>query len=382
MGIGNKNKRVIVSFLVVLILLNSTLLIREVSATSVTIQKPTNSQKFNSLLYGDYLTFKFTIVGSYESYKTYIDGYLDSSLHHLGVNINYDAKNFIDKYGRGTHSFTVSVSVSGGPSPFGLDQKGTTTESSVVESVSFTVDPPLCHFVGFGFDYDDEYTWSLRWRSNIEPFRDMLLSSRAKYIPGYFATDYDWDDEHVSNILNTLDTKEKQKDIVVVLFSAHGHAALPPPVVAWTHSHVTTTMPKIGWTPACDGVTSPELESWLSILETDHLLYIMDTCHSEDFLYEGKVLANKKHIMVACEWNEKAWHQLKDYDPSASLADRIDNMMSPFLRRLCERFYLYFDDTNTAFNKAYNHIITIRDDQHPLNFSDLSTEVYLCINHN
>ncbi len=51
---------------------------------------------------------------SNESYKTYIDGQLDYSLHHVGVNIQYDAKNFIDRYGRGLHSFTVSVSVGGG----------------------------------------------------------------------------------------------------------------------------------------------------------------------------------------------------------------------------------------------------------------------------
>lgn len=109
-----KNKFVFFVFFTI-VLFSSTMLIKEVRATSTTIQKPTNGQQFNGLLNGDYITFKFIIIGSYESYKTYIDGQLDHSLHHVGVNIQYDAKNFIDRYGRGLHSFTVSVSVGGGP---------------------------------------------------------------------------------------------------------------------------------------------------------------------------------------------------------------------------------------------------------------------------
>jgi hypothetical protein len=250
-----------------------------------------------------------------------------------------------------------------------------------MDSVSFTVDPPLCHFVGFGFDFYDEHSWPLRWRSNIEPFRDILLSDRAKYIPGYFATHYDWDDDDIISILDTLDTKEKQQDIVVVLFSAHGHAwGAPPNWDAWTHSHTTTWLHDPEWTPAYKGVTASELKYWLSDLETDNLIYIVDSCHSEGFLYRGQELTNKKHLMVACEWDESAWHQLMGYDPSDSLADRIDQMYSPFLRKMCEKFYDYYSDTDTAFDFAYNWIITNYPgwDQHPMDFNNLQTALYLC----
>jgi hypothetical protein len=368
-----KNKVVFFVFFTI-VLFSSTMLIKEVRATSTTIQKPTNGQQFNSLLNGDYITFKFIIIGSYESYNTYIDGQLDHSLHHVGVDIQYDAKNFIDNYGRGTHSFTVSVSVSGGPSPFSM-----TTRSVVMDSVSFTVDPPLCHFVGFGYDYDDEHSWPLRWRSNIEPFRDILLSDRAKYIPGYFATHYDWNDDNVISIIDTLDTKEKQQDIVVVLFSAHGHAVgAPPNWDAWTHSHTTTTWPyEWGWTPYYKGVTAIELKYWLSDLETDNLIYIVDSCHAEAFLYRGQELTNKKHVMVACEWDETGGHTQKNYNPNLSLVHRINRMASLFLRKMCQSIYTHYSDTDTAFVAAYN-FVTAGYDQHPMDFNNLQTALYLC----
>ena len=349
------------------------MLIKEVRATSVTIQKPTNNQQFNSLLNGDHITFKFTIIGYYESYNTYIDGQLDHSLHHEGVDIQYDAKNFIDNYGRGLHTFDVSVST-GGPGP-------SVVTSFVMDSVSFTVDPPLCHFVGFGYDYYDEYSDEpLRWRSNIEPFRDTLLSDRAKYIPGYFATHYNWDDDDVISILDTLDTKEKQQDIVVVLFSAHGHAIYPPPSNAWIHSHTTTWFHNIGWAPGYVSVTSVELQDWLSDLETDNLIYIVDSCHSECFLYRGQLLTNEKHVMVACEWDEDSWHEQEAYNPSWSLATRIDNMNSLFLRKMCQSFYNSYYDTDAAFDAAYDWITIERPewDQHPMDFNNLQTTLYLC----
>ena len=125
-----KNCRFVFFVLFTVIFLSSTILINEVRATSTTIQKPTDGQQFNGLLNGDYITFKFIITGPYQSYKTYIDGQLDHLLHHVGANILYDARNFIDKYGRGLHTFTVSVSVSGGPGPLRI-----TTKSIVMDSV-------------------------------------------------------------------------------------------------------------------------------------------------------------------------------------------------------------------------------------------------------
>ena len=205
-----KNKLIIFVFLTI-VLFSSTMLMKEVRATSVTIQKPTNGQQFNSLLFGDYITFKFTIIGYYESYNTYIDGRLDHSLHHEGVDIQYDAKSFIDKYGRGTHTFDVSVST-GGPGPF-------IATGFVIDSVTFTVNPILCHFLGFGRDTQNDY-----WRSNVLPLQDLLKEEGcAKYIPDYsYATFSSWSEETVGNKIAELDTYEVSQDVVVVLFSSHG----------------------------------------------------------------------------------------------------------------------------------------------------------------
>ncbi|MBA7542064.1 hypothetical protein ES705_34380 [subsurface metagenome] len=264
--------------------------------------------------------------------------------------------------------------------PEGMMKGG--TRNTIIKSVEFTVNPVLCHFVGFGFDlYDEHSTMPLRWRSNIEPFRDMLLSDRAKYIPGYFDTHYDWYDGDVSDILDTLAIKEIEKDVVVVLFSAHGHAVFAPGWGdAWTHSHSTTLFPQWEWTPYFMGVTGRELKGWLTNLETDNLIYIVDSCHSEGFLYEGEYLDNKKHLMVACEWDESAWHQDMGYNPSSPLDVRIDDMYSPFLRKMCQSYYFNYYDTEQAFDVAYFYItINYPDwDQHPMDSCDLQTTLYLC----
>ncbi|MCG3223955.1 MAG: hypothetical protein H7647_05780, partial [Candidatus Heimdallarchaeota archaeon] len=195
----------------------------------------------------------------------------------------------------------------------------------------------------------------------------------------YFATHYDWNDDDVISIIDTLDTKEKQQDIVVVLFSAHGHAwGSPPNWDAWTHSHTTTTWPyEWGWTPYVAGVAAIELKYWLSDLETDNLIYIVDSCHAEGFLYRGQQLTNKKHVMVACEWDETSVHQVMGYDPSDSLVDRIDKMHSLFLRRMCIKFYNHYSDTDAAFNDAYAYCTSLYG-FHPMDFNNLQTTLYLC----
>ncbi len=378
----NRKQKMLFSLIMVCLVFNSILITEIFAATTVVINKPQQGDDFDHLLNHDNIVFRFSIYGPYISYKTYIDGQLDHSLHYVGVDIHYDVNNFIDKYGRGLHTFTVSVSVSGGYTPFGAKQRGVIVNSFVVDSVSFTVNPVLCHFVGFGFDlYDEHSTMPLKWRSNIEPFRDMLLSDRAKYIPGYFATHYDWYDSDVSGILDTLAIKEIEKDVVVVLFSAHGHAVLAPGWGdAWIHSHSTTLFPEYEWTPLFMGVADIELKGWLTNLETDNLIYIVDSCHSEGFLDEGEKLDNKKHLMVACEWDELAWHQDMGYNPSSPLDDRINRMHSPFLRKMCQSYYFNYYDTEQAFDVAYFYItINYPDwDQHPMDSCDLLTTLYLC----
>lgn len=136
------------------VILSSIIVIKEVEATQVIILKPTEGQQFNGLNYGDSIVFRFDIYGYYEWYKTYIDGQLDQCLHQQGEDIYYDAKSFIDRHGRGIHTFDVSVST-GGPGPFGVT-------GFEIESVTFTVNPPLCHFLGFGYDAQDDF-----WRSDV-----------------------------------------------------------------------------------------------------------------------------------------------------------------------------------------------------------------------
>ncbi len=154
----------------------------------------------------------------------------------------------------------------------------------------------------------------------------------------------------------------------------------PPTWDAWTYSHTTTWFHEWEWTPYGAGVTAIELKSWLSDLETDNLIYIMDSCHAEGFLYRGQELTNKKHVMVACEWDETGYHLQRSYDPSSSLAVRIGQMSSPFLQKMCDIFYNYYYDTNTAFATAYFWITTTHPewDQHPMEFNDLQTAIYLC----
>ncbi len=374
----NRKQKVYLSLIMVCLVLNSILITEIFAATTVLIDLPSSGQNYNDLLNHEYIVFKFRILGGYQSYSTFIDAQYDPDLKHVGLYIYYDVNLFISKYGRGVHTFTVSVKASG-LVPEGMIEGG---RSTIIKSVEFTVIPVLCHFVGFGFDLYDEYSnMPLKWRSNIEPFRDMLLSDRAKYIPGYFATHYDWNDGHVSGILDTLVIKEIEKDVVVVLFSAHGHAVLAPGWGdAWIHSHSTTWFPEYGWTPLFMGIADIELKGWHTNLETNNLIYIVDSCHSEGFLDEGEDLDNKKHLMVACEWDESAWQQDMGYNPSSPLDVRIDAMHSPFLRKMCQSYYFNYYDTEQAFDAAYNWI-TINYpgwDQHPMDSCDLQTTLYLC----
>lgn len=164
----NSKQKMLFSLIMVCLVFNSILITEIFAATTVVIYEPQLGDDFDHLLNHDNIVFRFSIYGPYISYKTYIDGQLDHSLHYVGVDIHYDVNNFIVKYGRGLHTFTVSVSVSGGFTPFGANHQGVTVNSFVMDSVSFTVNPVLCHFVGFGYNEDPSLEY---WQSNVLPLK-------------------------------------------------------------------------------------------------------------------------------------------------------------------------------------------------------------------
>ncbi|MCG3225004.1 MAG: hypothetical protein H7647_11095 [Candidatus Heimdallarchaeota archaeon] len=351
-----KNKFVFFVFFII-VLFSSTMLIKEVRATSITIQKPTSGQQFNSLLLGDYITFKFTIIGYYESYKTYIDGQLDHSLHHEGVDIQYDAKSFIDRYGRGIHTFDVSVST-GGPGPFSVT-------GFVMDSVTFTVNPIFCHFLGFGFSIQGTY-----WRSNVLPLQDLFEEEGcAKYMLGYsYATFSSWSEVTVGNKIAELDTYEVSQDVVVVLFASHGSRTwgIECPQGSWDDKWVTPL----------------ELKNYLSCLESDNLVVIVNTCFSGVFINKLSQLTNNHHIMTSCKANEYSYQFAGSYHPSWSIQNKINHVGSYFLRHLFQEF-LDGESTSTAFSNAYTD--TVSDTQrldpprnmHPMQHCTLAQLLYL-----
>ncbi|MHA1419680.1 MAG: C13 family peptidase, partial [Candidatus Heimdallarchaeaceae archaeon] len=300
----------------------------------------------------------FTIIGYYESYNTYIDGQLDHSLHHEGVDIQYDAKSFIDNYGRGIHTFDVSVST-GGPGPF-------IVTSFVMDSVSFTVDPPLCHFLGFGLSIQGTY-----WQSNVLPLQDLLKEEGcAKYIPGYsYATFSSWSDDTVAAKIVELDTYEEAQDVVVVLFSSHGSQTwgIECPQGILLNKWLSPT----------------ELKSFLSCLESDNLVVIVNTCYSGRFINKLSQLTNEHHIMTSCKANEESYGFAGNYHYSWSIQNKINHVGSYFLGYLYQEF-LNGESTSTAFGNAYTDTVSYTQglipplNMHPLQHSTLAQLLYLC----
>ena len=371
----SKKQKMFFSLIMVCLVFNSIIITEIFAATTVVIYEPQLGQNYNDLLNHEYIEFYFRIYGGFQTYSTFIDGQYDPDLKHVGVNIFYDVNLFISRYGRGVHTFTVTAKASG-LVPMGMIKDG--RASTIIESVEFEVIPVMCHFVGFGYDeYDDERPY--RWRSNIETFKEILFESdRAKYIPGYSAIHYEWFDWDVRDILETLAIKEIEKDVVVVLFSSHGHTTLFE-VDSWTHSHSNTIF-GTDWTPYYMGVTGIDLKGWLTNLETNNLIYIVETCHSEGFLEHGEYLTNNKHIMVACEYDEDSTSEARSWSSTYDLVNKIRGMHSPFLRIMCENFYYGYNTTEEAFENAYDWITIDHPhwNQHPMDSCDLQTPLYLC----
>ncbi len=250
----------------------------------------------------------------------------------------------------------------GGPSPFSM-----TTRSVVMDSVSFTVNPPLCHFLGFGRDTQDDY-----WRSNVLPLQDLLKEEGyAKYIPGYsYATFSSWSDDTVAAEIVQLDDYEESQDLVVVLFSSHGSQTwgIECPQGILLNKWVSPT----------------ELKSFLSCLESDNLVVIVSTCHSGVFINKLSELTNKHHIMTSCKSDEESHGSSGHYNPSYSIQQKIISVGNFFLKYLYQEF-LDGESTSTAFSNAYTDTVSHTQglipprNMHPMQHCTLAQLLYLCL---
>ena len=239
------------------------------------------------------------------------------------------------------------------------------TRSVVIDSVSFTVNPPLCHFLGFGYDTQNDY-----WRSNVLPLQDLLKEEGyAKYIPDYsYATFSSWSEDTVKDKIDELDTYEVSQDIVVVLFSSHGSRL-------WGINCPQGSLEK-KW------VTPGELKSFLSCLESNKLVVIVSTCHSGVFIDKLSQLTNKHHIMTSCKSDEGSYGSGGSYNPSYSIQQKIICVGNWFLGYLYKEF-LDGESTSTAFSNAYTSTVQYAQsrqyEMHPLQHYNLTQLLYLCL---
>ena len=215
----------------------------------------------------------------YLTYDVFIDGNYDQHLNNLGWGVKYvkyDAKEFITTYGRGTHTFSIYcyhgipyvLGLAEGPNPddeiYWVNEQCYRLVLADEISVSFTVDPPLCHFLGF-WDSANETQYEY-WQSDIMALHDLLLDeTHAHYIPGHFEAIDTWSDKTVKEKIEDLDDYEKENDIIIVEFSSHGSEegiCAPQGSKLFGHNILTPT----------------ELKNFLSILETNNLIVILECC--------------------------------------------------------------------------------------------------------
>jgi hypothetical protein len=347
------------SLIMACLVFNSVLITEVFAVTTIDIQKPSSGQNYNDLLNHEYIEFYFRIFGGYESYSTFIDGQYDSDLKHVGVHIYYDVNLFISRYGRGTHTFTVTAKASG-LVPLGMieGERG----STIVESVEFEVNPVLCHFVGFGYDDDPSLEY---WQSNVLPLRDLLKEpGYAYYIPGYSYYSFSWNDDDVDDKIRELDEYETSDDVVVVLISSHGSETYGIKCTyGWFGNH---------W------LKPSELASPLSVLDSNNLIVIVSSCHSGIFIDELSQLSNNHHIMTSCRDYENSHGYGGGYESWWSIEVKIDNVASYFPRFLFKAL-LGVNSTFSAFLYAYSETVAARPqgDQHPQDHYNLAQSLYL-----
>ena len=353
----NRKQKMLFSLIMVCLVFNSILITEIFAATTVVIDKPQQGQNYNDLLNQEDIVFKFRIFGGYQSYSTFIDGQYEPILDHVGLDIFYDVNLFISKYGRGEHTFTVSVKASG-LVPEGVIEGG--TRNTIIKSVEFEVNPVLCHFVGFGYNDDPSLVY---WQSNVLPLKDLLQEpGYAKYIPGYSYSSFWWNDDDVDDKIRELDAYETSNDIVVVLFASHGSDP-------WG----------IKCTYGCGfnhWLTPSELKSPLSVLESNNLIVIINACHSGIFIDKLSQLSNSHHIMTSCRDNEDSYGYGGDYDYSWTIETKIKRVGAYFPRFLFKAL-LEVNSTFSAFLYAYAETVQTDPRQHPQYHYNLVQSLYL-----
>jgi len=175
----------------------------------------------------------------------------------------------------------------------------------------------------------------------------------------------------VGNKIAELDTYEVSQDVVVVLFASHGSRRKGIECPQGSDNDDKFVLPI-------------ELKSFLSCLESDNLVVIVNTCYSGRFINELSLLTNVHHIMTSCKSNEQSYGFAGNYHPSWSIQNKINNVGSYFLRHLYQEF-LDGESTSTAFSNAYTD--TVSDTQglnpprnmHPMQHCTLAQLLYLCL---
>ncbi len=355
----NRKQNVFFSLIIACLVFNSILITEVFAVTTIVIYKPQQGQDFDHLLNHECIEFYFRILGGYQSYSTFIDGQSDPGLKLVGVNIFYDVNLFISRYGRGVHTFTVTAKASG-LVPLGMMKGG--RGSTIIESVEFTVNPVLCHFVGFGYDDDPSLEY---WQSNVLPLEDLLQEpGYAKYIPGYSYHSFHWDDDDVDDKIRELAAYETSDDIVVILISSHGSSI-------WNGIKCT-----YGWF-GNHWLSPSELASPLSVFESNNLIVIVSACHSGIFIDELSQLSNNHHIMTSCQDDENSLGETGGYRSYWSIETKIREVSSYFL------LYLYTEllgvkSTYDAYLYAYiDTIAKTQGYQNPQYHYNLAQSLYL-----
>jgi len=209
-----------------------------------------------------YIIFEFDIInkdGYYNYSAVTIDGEKDSNFTHIqwGRNtINYNARDFIIQYGRVIHNFTITCF----------------RDSEIVSksSISFIVDPPLTHLIGFY-----QPTWD-----DIILLSQELRSRDSIFIPGFYYYTDNWSESTVRTAIKKLDKYEEEQDVVIIAFSAHG-------------SEVLKAILCTNGTGDEASITGAELKDMINAqtLDTHNLIIIVDACNSA-MLYNKGVIFN------------------------------------------------------------------------------------------
>lgn len=114
-------------------------------------------------------------------------------------------------------------------------------------------------------------------------------------------------------ICNWLDPKEDANDVVLFFFSGHGGDGYLLPYESSKYSY------------AYD-ITDSELNGWLSYLDSNNMVIVLDTCDAAGFF--GELEQSGRLILAACDDGEDSWEyrSLGDGVFAYYLLDAFDNL--------------------------------------------------------